>query len=231
MSLFYVKNVLYSLAGKLEIKFLVGEVCMANKIKEIYPNNLLKIREFLGYTQEEMGKILDVGERMICNYETGESNLPIDKAILLSQKYNYSLDWIYNIKKTQTNSISIHEHSKQVDKFVVDIRDFVSYSDDMYHFNIPDNYQKYISELNSIISSNKTDNEKKRLKAELDGKYKKSNKGNVIWRISIPAEKMPSYIHFDSSYIPFANAETDSEYEPTEEQLKSAISFLDEITK
>lgn len=204
---------------------------MANKIKEIYPNNLLKIREGLGYTQPEMGKILDVSERMVCNYETGISNLPIDKAILLSQKYNYSLDWIYDIKKTQSNDISIQEHSEQLDKFVVDIRDLISFSDNMYHFNIPDNYQKYIAELNAIISSNKTDNEKKRLKAELDGKYKKSNKGNVVWRISIPSDKMPSYIHFDSSYIPFANAENDSEYEPTKEQIESAISFLEEITK
>lgn len=231
MSLFYALYMLYSLARKAEIKFLVKEVTMANKIKEIYPNNLLTIREDLGYTQHEMGNILDVSDRMICNYETGESNLPIDKAILLSQKYNYSLDWIYKISRTQATNISIQENPTQLDKFVVDIRDFISFSNNMYHLNFPDNYQKYISEINTIFSSNKTENEKKRLKAELDGNYKKTNKGNIVWRVSIPTDEIPSYIHFDSSFIPFANTNNDSEYEPTDEQLADAKSFLEELLK
>ena len=201
---------------------------MANKIKKIYPNNLLKIRETLGYSQEEMGKILDVSERMICNYETNESNLPIDKAILLSNKYNYSLDWIYDIKKT-SNIDSSTEHPEELDKFVMDIRNFISFSDGMYHFVIPDNCRKYAKEIYEIFSSNKTDNEKKRLKAELNGKYNNINKGDVIWRISIPVKEIFSYIHFGESFIPYAITEDNSNYEPTEEQLESAITFLNEI--
>lgn len=204
---------------------------MANKIKEIYPNNLLKIRETLGYSQIEMGKILDVSERMICNYETGESNLPIDKAILLSNKYNYSLDWIYDIRKIQNNTASSQEYPEQLDKFVMDIRNFISFSDGMYHFSIQDNCRKYIDEIYSIFSSNKTDNEKKRLKAELDGKYNNNNKGNVIWRISIPADEIFSYIHFGTSFIPYSFTENDSDSEPTKEQIESAVSFLNEITQ
>ena len=170
---------------------------------------------------------------MICNYETGENNLPLDKAILLSQKYNYSLDWIYKMDKTQdkNENVSIHENPSQLDKFIVDIRDFVSFSNGMYHFSIPDNYWNYITELNTILSSNKTDNEKKRLRAELNGKYKKSNKNSVVWRISIPANEISSYVHFDSEFIPFVTSDTFSEHEPTEEQLSEAISFLNELTK
>lgn len=231
MSLFYAKHVVYSLAGKPEIKFLVKEVNMANKIKEIYPNNLLKIRETLGYSQIEMGKILDVSERMICNYETGESNLPIDKAILLSNKYNYSLDWIYQQKKTPNITSASNEHPVELDKFIMDIRYFISYSEGMYHFAIPDNCRNYINEIYSIFSSNKTDNEKKRLKAELDGKYNNINKGNVIWRISIPADEICSYIHFGTSFIPYAFTENDYDYEPTKEQIESAVSFLTELTQ
>lgn len=231
MSLFYEINVIYSLAEKPEIKFPVKEVTMANKIKEIYPNNLLIIRESLGYSQTEMGKILDVSERMICNYETGESNLPIDKAILLSNKYNYSLDWIYNIKKTPNIAPHSKEHPEELDKFVMDIRSFISFSEGMYHFAIPDNCRKYINEIYSIFLSNKTDTEKKRLKAELDGKYNNVNKGNVIWRISIPANEISSYIHFGESFIPYAFTESDSDYEPTKEKIESAISFLNEVTQ
>ena len=68
---------------------------MYNKVKEIYPCNLLELRKNLGLTQKELGEILGVSERMICNYETGEITLPIDKAIILSQRWNYTLDWIY----------------------------------------------------------------------------------------------------------------------------------------
>lgn len=204
---------------------------MANKIKEIYPNNLLKIREALGYTQEEMGKILDVGERMICNYETGESNLPIDKAIMLSQKYNYSLDWIYQMEESKNEIKSIHKDLSQLDKFIVDIRDFVSFSDNMYHFNIPDNYWKYIKELDKIISSPKTDNEKKRLRAELNGNYKRNNTTNIVWNISIDSNKILSYLHFNSDYIPFANPYSDKDFEPSEEQVAEAKSFLNELIK
>lgn len=203
---------------------------MANKRKKIYPNNLLKIRENLGYTQLEMGKILNVGCRMICNYETGASNLPIDKAMILSSKYNYSLDWIYGIAETNTKNISINENPSQIDKFVVDLRDFISFSDNMYHFNVPDNYWKYISELNALLSSNKTDNEKRRLKAELDGEYKKSNKSNVVWSVSISADKIQSYIHSNSGFIPFVDSHIESENEPSEEQLTKAILFLNELT-
>jgi len=53
---------------------------MTNKMKTIYPNNLLSIREQQHLTQKQMGEILGVGERMISNYETGVYNLPLDKA-------------------------------------------------------------------------------------------------------------------------------------------------------
>lgn len=176
-----------------------------------------------------MGEILDVRERMICNYETGESNLPIDKAILLSKKYHYSLDWIYDTPGTQNQHNSKQNYLEQSDKFLVDIRDFISFSDNAYHFVIPDNCRKYVHELSSILFSSKTNSEKKRLRAELDGKYSKSNKGDVVWRISIPSDKLCSYLHFDSSFIPFIDKENDLEYEPTEKQVADAISFLNEL--
>lgn len=63
--------------------------------EQTYPCNLLELREELQLTQKQLAEILDVSERMIGYYETGVVTLPIDKAILLCQKYNYTLDWIY----------------------------------------------------------------------------------------------------------------------------------------
>ena len=98
---------------------------MANKEKKIISNNLLKIREELNYTQQELGQILDVSERMICYYETGLSSLPIDKAVLIRKKWNYSLDWIYN----QDLSGKFHDVSEETPDFLVDIRRFLKVSD------------------------------------------------------------------------------------------------------
>lgn len=136
---------------------------------------------------------------------------------------------IYDTPGTQNQNNSKQNYLEQNDKFLVDIRDFISFSDNAYHFVIPDNCRKYVHELNSILFSNKTNSEKKRLRAELDGKYSKSNKGDVVWRISIPSDKLCSYLHFDSSFIPFIDKENDLEYEPTEKHVADAISFLNEL--
>lgn len=200
---------------------------MAQKYKEIYPNKLLKIREHLGYTQKEMADILKVSERMICNYETGVTNLPIDKALYLCNKYNYSLDWIYcNIDIPAENQFA-YKNVSQLDKFVVDIRHCISYSNEMIHVTIPENYWKYIQELNSILSSNLCDCEKNQAKAELDGKYIGKNRDKKVWRVSIPLENISSFFHSGVDFIPYIDKEYNEEYEEiSKEQQDEIISFL-----
>ena len=200
---------------------------MAQKDKKIYPNKLLKIREHLGYTQKEMAKILDVSERMICNYETEVTNLPIDKAMFLCSKYNYSLDWIYcNIDIPAENQFA-YKNISQLDKFVVDIRHFISCSNKMIHITIPENYWKYIQELNNILSSNLCDSEKKRTKAELDGKYIGKDRDKKVWRISISQENISSFFHSGADFIPYIDKEYNEEYEEiSKEQQDEIISFL-----
>ena len=131
---------------------------MANKEKKIISNNLLKIREELNYTQQELGQILDVSERMICYYETGLSSLPIDKAVLIRKKWNYSLDWIYN----QDLSGKFHDVSEETPDFLVDIRRFLKVSDDKVVFSIPQDFWNYMSDLNEICHSTVSENERKR---------------------------------------------------------------------
>lgn len=139
---------------------------MAQKRKERHPCNLLKLREELKLTQKQLGEILEVSERMICNYETGEITLPIDKALVLSKKYGYSLDWIY--------LVPVNAPSEKVvgyTKFIVDIRHFLSFSNDSVLFTIPNYYWEYIKKRNAITSSKSLDEDKKRRIAELNGTY------------------------------------------------------------
>lgn len=202
---------------------------MAHKVKDIYINRLLEIRNSLGYTQNEMAQILMVSERMICNYETGVHNLPIDKAMVLAKKYNYSLDWIYCNDNSREQSAFIHTGSSQLDKFVVDIRDFVSCVDNIINITIPENYWKYINELNSIVLSNRTDNEKARDKALLDGQYRVANRSDIVWRLSIPKDDISSYIQYDSVYYPFVDKTTNKEYEPSKEQHNAITAFFNNL--
>ena len=199
---------------------------MANKPKEIIKNNLLEIREGLGYTQKEMGELLDVSERMICNYETGEANLPIDKAIRLSKEFNYSLDWIYcNSEKQDKNNHSGFDIS-QTDKFIVDLREFITFSNNMLHIGVKDSYWKYIRDVNSISSAQKPEREKKLEKARLDGAYKIDTNKDVVWRVSIPKGDIMSYITIDSNFIPYVDNDDYIGIEPTSEQKAEAEEFL-----
>lgn len=104
----------------------------------------MALRENLGLTQKELGEILGVSERMVCNYETEETTLPLDKAMILSKKYNYTLDWIYCHPANSSNVSPAVHTEKEHPKFFVDIREFISYSNNSLHFTFPDYYMEYI---------------------------------------------------------------------------------------
>lgn len=199
---------------------------MSNKAKEIIKTKILEIREKLGYTQKQFGEILEVSERMVCNYETGESNLPPDKAVLLSQKYNYSLDWIYCNTEKSNNIIYKNYTEEENLKFLVDIRDFITCLNDKIIFSVNNNYWDYIKSVNIIKNSYKTTIEKERDIKELNGKYKKEKDNDVVWEFSIDIQDFLSKMRFNEKSIPYAFSTMENLQRPTEEQKKEAIDFL-----
>lgn len=199
--------------------------------KQTYPCNLLELREELQLTQKQLGEILGVSRRMICNYETGETTFPIEKAILLCQKYNYTLDWIYCYPAAKAASTSSFLYkTKKYPKFVVDIRDFLSYSNGSVFFTIPNYYWEYMKKRNAIASSKSTDGDKKRKVAELDGEYEIQKNKQEYWQVSITVENFLSSLRFDSKFLPFADNSSSSLKEPSEEQLEEATAFLKSLT-
>ena len=201
---------------------------MANKEKKIISNNLLKIREELNYTQQELGQILDVSERMICYYETGLSSLPIDKAVLIRKKWNYSLDWIYN----QDLSGKFHDVSEETPDFLVDIRRFLKVSDDKVVFSIPQDFWNYMSDLNEICHSTVSENERKRKIVELNGSYTKDNKTNIFKECSIDKEAFINMICLGDVPVLYSCEEDKKEYpEPSDEKMKEVIDFLELLKK
>lgn len=200
---------------------------MANKIKDIIPNNLLKIREKLEYTQKDLSEILDVSERMICNYEIGESNLPIDKAVLLSQKYNYSLNWIYCNTQNDFVKTEFENYTEEENKnFLVDIRNFITISDDKITFSINNSYWKYLNRVKEIKSSDRTSKEQIREISELNGIYKSNDNTNITMGLSFKISDFVSMISFDNSSCTCCFDNNSDNKDITEENIKEATDFL-----
>jgi len=221
---------LYWFTNISEIKFPPKEMeYMGNKYKKIIKTNIQIIREELGYTQKEMGEKLKVGEKTIRNYEYFESNLPLESSLYLSKKFGYSLDWIYRNSTNKMNDSEIIE-GKRISNFIVDIRDFISRSDEQIHISIPDYYMNYIKQRNALLSSNLSDYEKKRECAKLDASLKKNTK-SFYYRFTIPESEFLSFLHIDNSFIPYVDSDIESgeDFEPTEEQKQEAMAFLDSL--
>lgn len=194
-----------------------------DRIKQTVLSNTYEIRKELGLTQKEFGTILRVSDRTIQNYESSEpsSSLPIERAMLIHEKWDYSLDQIY-LDFSKKNSFS---------KFYVDIRDFLSIKEDAIIFSIPDYYWEYLKEIQKIDKSDSLLQEKRRLKKRLEAKYTDKSH-TIVWKYEIPISKFLSLIKFGKEEIPFGNIDNTKDFsDPTKEQLKELTYFLNEITK
>ncbi len=123
---------------------------MAHKVKDIIESYIYEIRAEQKLTQEELGELLGVSVRMIQSYEAGQTTLPLDKAMYLCEKWNYSLDQIYR------------DFSKKpiFNKFSVDIRDFLSISKESIVFTLPDYYWEYLQKVEKINEDDFLESEK-----------------------------------------------------------------------
>lgn len=206
---------------------------MSYKNREALKNNLLQIRKDLGYTQKQMGEVLDVGIRMVCNYETGKHDFPIDKAFILVKEYNYSLNYIYCLEDS-SNEISLYNTPTPNKEYLVDIREFFSRSKDTIQINIPEYCWKYISHLNSIKSSCNSNDEKKRTIAKINANYKKAKDSDGIYRrFEFPKNQFFTCYRFDDDFISYGFIDSEDkmggEFVPTNEQQEEASTFFNNL--
>ncbi len=179
---------------------------------------LAELREDLDLTQEQLAEILGVSTKMVSNYETGANALPIDKALILSEKYGYSLDWLY--KKYNINFDNCKD-------FLIDIRKWVYQKDDKIYFSISDSYWNYIKSVNSIRHSDKTEGEKRREIFRLNKEYEERH--DFAWEISIKTEEFLSYFKPDSkSSCPYRTEES-IETDISSEQIEYCKKFIESI--
>ena len=63
-------------------------------------NNLRYCREDLEMTQKELGFVFGVHESTISGWETGKDTIPLRKLIKFCNLYNYSLDFVMGLNRT-----------------------------------------------------------------------------------------------------------------------------------
>ena len=67
-----------------------------------YYQRIKNLRENKKLNQTEIAKLLDTTQKQYSRWETGEYQIPFDKAIELAKYYNVSLDYIAGIKNDKS---------------------------------------------------------------------------------------------------------------------------------
>lgn len=191
------------------------------KISDI--GNIVRIREELGMTQEDMAEILSVSTQQYKNYEKGNTVIPLIKAIILSKRFNYSIDYIYGLSK---------KPEKINDEFMVDIREFVDIDKDKnLTVNISESHLDYLLRKSWILGTTKTKQEIKNDIAQLDAEFLFSQ-NNVMAQFKINHDDFETYVKSEDIKIPFCEGSTISSVkimENSEEKNKKVKKMFDDI--
>ena len=67
-----------------------------------YAERIRALREDNDKTQAEIAKLLKVGQRTYCDYELGNTRIPVDSLIVLAKLYNVSMDYICGLSDIRT---------------------------------------------------------------------------------------------------------------------------------
>ncbi|MHA9741055.1 helix-turn-helix domain-containing protein [Robinsoniella peoriensis] len=68
-----------------------------------YTERIRALRNDNDYTQMQIAKILNIGQRTYADYESGKTRIPLESIIKLAQLYNVDMNYICcvsNIKNT-----------------------------------------------------------------------------------------------------------------------------------
>ena len=59
-----------------------------------YAERIRNLRVLHGKSQTEIAALLKIGQRTYCDYELGNTRIPVDSLITLAKFYNVSMDYI-----------------------------------------------------------------------------------------------------------------------------------------
>lgn len=72
-----------------------------------FANNLIELRKYHNYSQEELAALIGVSRQTLSKYETGESLPDIEKCKLLADVFCVSIDDLVNYEKNDEESLGL----------------------------------------------------------------------------------------------------------------------------
>lgn len=66
-----------------------------------YAERIRSLREDNDLTQSQIARLLQVGQRTYCDYELGNTRIPVDSLIILARHYNVSMDYICGLTRNK----------------------------------------------------------------------------------------------------------------------------------
>lgn len=113
------------------------------KEKNRFKNRLKDILEEIGFSETDFADEFNSNPSKISKYLNGQTQLPLNLALEISEKYEFSLDWIYCRESLNSKN------------FLIDIRELFYCGQDKIYIKIPKKQLYYIFELNEIKNSDK----------------------------------------------------------------------------
>jgi len=68
-----------------------------------YKDRIRALREDNDYTQKQIAKVLNVGQRTYADYELGKTRIPINFLIELAKFYNVDMNYISGVSDRNNN--------------------------------------------------------------------------------------------------------------------------------
>lgn len=195
-----------------------------NRINAQYLNNLSKIRKKLNLTQDEFAEDLGIAPRTYGGYERGTSLFPPTFAKKIVDKYHFTFEYIYGLGDAE-----------QYNTFMVDIRDIISYENNVISVKISDSYWKYLFDRVRLLNSDFKQNVEGNI-SELNVHYMPYD-NSVFWRTVIEIDKGEFGSFFKSGdsvypcYFEDANGNKINISENDTEDAKKIIRFFSSLRR
>lgn len=66
-----------------------------------WQNRIRALREDNDYSQTQIAKLLNVGQRTYADYELGKTRIPVDSLIKLAKHYNVDMNYITGVSNAK----------------------------------------------------------------------------------------------------------------------------------
>lgn len=64
-----------------------------------YYEKIREVREDRGLTQQEVARLLHIGQRTYSDYETGKTRIPLESVIVLAKYYDVDLNYLTGVSR------------------------------------------------------------------------------------------------------------------------------------